>query len=108
MTNIRYLFFRKILILLGSIDILTVADFDHMDHKCVIFDRIHNSIDSLAYPVPILPGEFLATAWARIVGQVMYAIYNSSAISAPWDLLDLPGSRCLDQDSIFSHDASDP
>ena len=55
-----------------------MTDFDNHDDELVIADFIHDSVDSLSNPIPLLGREFYATLSAWINTQSLNPLQNTS------------------------------
>ena len=57
-----------------------MANLDYLDEQILIFDGIKDAVTSLPHPVLILPGDFLASEWTRVLSQLTDALDYSLAI----------------------------
>jgi len=57
-----------------------MADPDYLHNQILIFDGIKDAVTSLSYPVLLLPGDFLASEWTRVLSQLADALHHPPAI----------------------------
>jgi hypothetical protein len=92
----------------GAVDVLSVADFDDVYDKSVIFNSVHDAILTLTDPIAVFSGELLTSHRAGIVSELLDPLYDALTVLLSGNGLDLLHGRGFDKNPISSHYVSDP
>ncbi len=84
-------------------DIFPLANFYNVNRKILVINRVNDTVSSLSYPILLLPGQFFAATWPRIIRESSYTLNNTLAILFCGNLFNFFDRRRFDKDVIFCH-----
>jgi hypothetical protein len=92
----------------GAVDIPTVPQLNHYDHKFVVLDLVDDSISPLSDTVPIVAGKLLTTRRSGIRPQALNSPYEALSVLLSGNGQQFLLRRGFDSNPIASHCASIP